>query len=247
MVSTVEPSEGFSSCRPSLALWVSVSGTNAVWLAFVLLLAGGVSALADDDVVTQKPEIAVSVVAGSEAEKAAETPRDAFHLLPGFQVERLFTVPKEEFGSWASMTIDPKGRVIAAAEGKQGLFRITPPAIGSSEPTKVERLKVDIPAAQGLLVGLRQFVRHPQRRQKRRCIGLRDTDGDDKFDDVRRLKDLFGSGDHGPHALRVSPDGKQLFLIGGNHTDRADQGRSRSAAADGGRADRSAACFAAAG
>ena len=108
------------------------------------------AAWADDDVVVQKPELAVSVVAGSEAEKAAETPRDAFHLLPGFQIERLFTVPKDEFGSWASMTIDP-GAVIAAAEGKQGLFRVTPPPIGSDEPTRVERLKVDIPAAQGLL------------------------------------------------------------------------------------------------
>ena len=172
---------------------------------------------ADDDVVTQKPELAVSVVAGSEAEKAAETPRDAFHLPPGFQVERLFTVPKDEFGSWASMTFDPKGRVIAAAEGKQGLYRVTPPPIGSSEPTRVERLKVDIPAAQGLLYAFDSLY-VTQNGGKSGLLRLRDTDGDDRFDDVKRLKDLSGAGDHGPHALRVSPDGKKLYLIGGNHT-----------------------------
>ncbi len=170
-----------------------------------------------DDVVTQKPEVAQSVVFGSAADKDPQTTRDAFHLLPGFQVERLFTVPKEEFGSWAAMTVDPKGRVIAAAEGKQGLFRITPPPIGSSEPTKVERLKVDIPAAQGMLFAFDSlYVTHNG--GKSALYRLRDTDGDDQFDKVERIKELQGSGDHGPHALRVSPDGKQLYLLAGNHT-----------------------------
>ena len=99
----------------------------------------------------QRPEIAPSVVAGSDADKNPQTPRETFRLLPGFQVERLFTVPKDKMGSWVAMTVDPKGRVIAAAETTQGLFRVTPPPIGSGAPTRVERLKVDIPSAQGLL------------------------------------------------------------------------------------------------
>ena len=125
------------------------------------------AAWADDDVVTQKPELAVSVVAGSEAEKAAETPRDAFHLPPGFQVERLFTVPKDEFGSWASMTFDPKGRVIAAAEGKQGLFRVTPPPIGIERADAGRTTESRHSRGPGAAVCLRQLVRDAERRQER--------------------------------------------------------------------------------
>jgi len=47
----------------------------------------------------------------------------------------------------------------------------------------------------------------------------RDTDNDDQFDECILLKKLNGGGEHGPHALRLSPDGKRIFLIAGNHTD----------------------------
>lgn len=46
----------------------------------------------------------------------------------------------------------------------------------------------------------------------------RDTDGDDQFDKVEKLKDIPGGGEHGPHAIRLSPDGKSLFVAAGNHT-----------------------------
>ena len=48
---------------------------------------------------------------------------------------------------------------------------------------------------------------------------LRDTNGDDQFDEITKLKDLHGAGDHGPHALRLSPDGKQIYLLAGNFTE----------------------------
>jgi glucose/arabinose dehydrogenase len=47
----------------------------------------------------------------------------------------------------------------------------------------------------------------------------RDTNGDDQYDDLTKLKNLAGGGEHGPHALRLSPDGKSIYLIAGNHTD----------------------------
>ena len=75
-------------------------------------------------------------------------PRDTFVLLPGFQVEKLFTVPKEEFGSWVNITTDPKGRIIASDQGDKGLYRITP-ASGDKE-TVVEKLPLNITSAQGL-------------------------------------------------------------------------------------------------
>ena len=63
--------------------------------------------------------------------------RDVFNVPPGFQVERLFTVPKDELGSWVCITLDEQGRILASDQGKEGLCRITPSPVGSTEPTKV--------------------------------------------------------------------------------------------------------------
>jgi putative heme-binding domain-containing protein len=44
-----------------------------------------------------------------------------------------------------------------------------------------------------------------------------DSDGDDMWDNVELLKKFDGGGEHGPHAVRLGPDGK-LWVIAGNHT-----------------------------
>ena len=48
---------------------------------------------------------------------------------------------------------------------------------------------------------------------------LQDTNGDDQFDKVTFLKSMDGDGEHGPHSIKLSPDGKSLVVISGNHTD----------------------------
>ncbi len=191
----------------------------AVGLGFMLsvtLRLAGNAAFGDEIVVSQKPEIAVSVTTHPVAADAP-VPRDAFHLLPGFQVERLFTVPKDKFGSWVSMTIDPKGRIIAGNEGGSGLFRLTPPPIGGTDSTRVEQLDVHLGTPMGLLFAFDSLYL-TRSGGGSGLYRLRDTNGDDQFDEVTKLKDLEGAGDHGPHALRLSPDGKQIYLIAGDHT-----------------------------
>ena len=46
----------------------------------------------------------------------------------------------------------------------------------------------------------------------------KDSDNDDQFDQCVKLKEFRGGGEHGPHALRLSPDGTRIFVIAGNHT-----------------------------
>src|SRR3954470_13227365 len=72
----------------------------------------------------------------SMAELATATEPSAIKVAPGFKVELLYTVPKAEQGSWVSLTIDPKGRLISADQ-YGGLYRLTLPAIGTSKGTKV--------------------------------------------------------------------------------------------------------------
>lgn len=145
-------------------------------------------------------------------------PRETFQVLPGFQVERLFTVPRETLGSWVSITLDNKGRLIVSDQGNLGLCRITPPPIGSNEPTRVEHLKVKMSAAQGLLYAFDSLYVSVNGGQGSGLYRLRDTDGDDQFDRVDKLVSLRGGGEHGPHSLRLTPDGKSILLICGNHT-----------------------------
>jgi putative heme-binding domain-containing protein len=149
--------------------------------------------------------------------------RDVFNLLPGFQVERLFTVPKDELGSWVNITCDPKGRLIVSDQGNLGLCRITPPPIGSQEPTQVERLEIRfgdklMSGAQGLLYAFDSLYVVCNGGPGSGLYRCKDTDGDDQFDKVELLKAIPGGGEHGPHAVRLSPDGKSLFIAAGNHT-----------------------------
>ncbi|QDU25134.1 Cytochrome c [Anatilimnocola aggregata] len=154
---------------------------------------------------------------------ASNTPRDTFNLLPGFQVERLFTVPKDKLGSWVCLAVDGKGRLLASDQGGIGLCRITPPKIGSTEETKVELLdiKIDgkqVSGAQGLLWAFDSLYICCNGGPGSGLYRARDTNGDDQFDECVKLKDLRGGGEHGPHALRLSPDGKSIYVDCGNHT-----------------------------
>ncbi len=59
------------------------------------------------------------------------------NIARGFQVETVYSVPKETQGSWVSLTIDDKGRLIASDQGGQGLFRVSLSANGSPGVVKM--------------------------------------------------------------------------------------------------------------
>ena len=145
--------------------------------------------------------------------------RNVFNTLPGFQVELLYTVPKETQGSWVSITFDNKGRLIASDQGNKGLYRITPPPIGSDKVTRVEKLETSLTASHGMLYAFDSLYVTVNGGPGSGLYRLRDTNGDDQYDEMKKLKAIRGGGEHGPHALRLSPDGKSIYLIAGNHTD----------------------------
>lgn len=93
--------------------------------------------------------LAASSVFSQSAPQA--TPAEKVKVAKDFKVELLYSVPKEQQGSWVAMTQDDKGRLICSDQ-YGGLYRITPPAIGGqAADTKVERLKIDFGHCQGLL------------------------------------------------------------------------------------------------
>jgi putative heme-binding domain-containing protein len=149
---------------------------------------------------------------------ASSQPANVFQVLPGYQVERLFTVPKDKLGSWVCITFDNKGRLLASDQEGKGLCRITPPKIGSNDPVKVEHLDVKITAAQGMLYAFDALYLSVNGGPGSGLYRATDTNGDDQFDKVEKLATFQGGGEHGPHALRLSPDGKSILVACGNHT-----------------------------
>jgi putative heme-binding domain-containing protein len=159
----------------------------------------------------------------------AAAPGDQFEVRPGFQVERLFTVPKEQLGSWVCLTVDPQGRLIASDQGDKGLCRITPPGWspgtgvqskeqGGSGETVVEKLDLKITAAQGLLFAFGHLYLSVNGGPGSGLYRAKYDAPTDSFGPVEKLKEFRGGGEHGPHALRLSPDGQSIYVICGNHT-----------------------------
>ena len=156
---------------------------------------------------------------------SGRVPRGVFEVLPGYQVEKLFEVPKDQLGSWVCIAFDSQGRLLASDQGGKGICRITPAKAGDANAeTRVERLdfskcEYQPTGAQGILCAFDAVYFCCNGGPGSGLYRARDLDGDDQFDECVRLKQFRGGGEHGPHSLRLSPDGKRIFVIAGNHTD----------------------------
>ena len=163
--------------------------------------------------------IGSDLVAAEGNFKAAATPVESLKVAKDFKVELLHTVPKDQQGSWVSMCTDPKGRLIVSDQYGI-LYRITPPPLGTTEGVQIEPIQLPIGQAQGLLYAFDSLyvMVANDAYEGRGLYRVRDTNGDDQFDEVKLLRKLNGGGEHGPHAIVKTPDGKGLYVIVGNQT-----------------------------
>ena len=170
---------------------------------------------------------------------ADATPVDRIKLPDGFQIELLYSVPEENQGSWVAMCHDNKGRLIVSAQ-YGGLFRFPVPKPGeklspaaveqiayaadgkNAKPTEAQSSLPRIGHAQGLCYAFDSLYVVVNSRQSPTGSGvfrLLDTDGNDQFDKLVTIKELSAAGgEHGPHAILPSPDGKHLYVVMGNQT-----------------------------
>jgi len=133
----------------------------------------------------------------------------------GFEIKKIYDVPKGQQGSWVSMAVDDKGRLYCGDQGGRGIFRIT---LGAGDP-KVEKIPADITGAHGLLWAFDSlYVCLNGGKPGSGLYRVTDSNGDDSLDKIQEMRRFAGSGEHGPHAVVLAPDGENLFVIGGNHT-----------------------------
>jgi putative heme-binding domain-containing protein len=161
-----------------------------------------------------------SLLAALKQREQPVTPISQVKVAKGFKVDLLYSVPKDEQGSWVSMALDAKGRLIVSDQyGK--LYRIVLPPAGATMPAPtVEPIDLAIGEAQGLLWAFNALyaVVNSGGKYPSGLYRIRDRDGDDRLDTVELLRRLDGAGEHGPHAVLLGPDGNSLYVLAGNGT-----------------------------
>lgn len=145
----------------------------------------------------------------------APVPATDLHLPDGFEAELLFTVPRDEMGSWVCLARDDRGGLFASDQGGKGIYRITPAPIDGIGVTVAEKLPTEVSGAQGLLWAFDSLYANVNGQGLWR---IRDTDGDGEPEDATHLVKLGNGGEHGPHAVLPTRDGKGIYFIAGNHT-----------------------------
>ncbi|NNE94177.1 MAG: hypothetical protein HKN23_21220 [Verrucomicrobiales bacterium] len=126
-------------------------------------------------------------------------------LPPGFEIEKLRAAHEGE-GSWVSLAIDSKGRVIIARE-QRGLLRLTLPE------QKIEVINDTLEECRGLVFRGADTL-YANANRSRGLFRLRDTNGDDQFDDIRLLRRTEGSTGHGRNDIAIGPDGRVHAIHG---------------------------------
>lgn len=170
-----------------------------VLLAALLLSADGASA---------RPDIARSNQA---------TPAEELTVLPGFKAELLRTAEPDE-GSWISMAVDPKGRLIISPQrDDKPLLRMTLDRAGQVQ--KIETLPVPLHQAMGMCWAHDSLYVNGHGPSGTGLYRLIDANHNDQFEtnEVRFLKKFAGEGEHGYHGVVAGPDG-MIYVMNGNHT-----------------------------
>ena len=192
--------------------WLSAAFDDTAWAAVKAIGEIGGSKLPWSSSIS-KDSISIAFGANAGGEFYPVIAKDAT-VPAGFKIEKVYQVPRSQ-GSWVSLTTGPNGCLFASDQDGAGIFKITPG--DSTKPTKIEKLPVPISSAQGLLWAfdsLYAVVNGAGSGLHR----LRDTNGDGLVDTDEFCMPLPGGGEHGPHAVILSPDKQSLFVIAGNHT-----------------------------
>ena len=224
---TVEDASGKKTVIETDASWQATEHGSTAWKAAVVIAEYGAGPWKDAlNPANAGKKPGAKVAKGAKAKNSGPSIATAaadITVPPGFKAELLYTVPKEVEGSWVSMTVDDKGRLLCGDQYGT-IYRVTPPAIGSSDKATVEKLDLGIGGAHGLLYAFNSLYvmvneHTPLLQHFSAGLWRLKAKPDGTFEAPELLKAIKGGGEHGPHSMQVGPDGKSLYFNCGNHTD----------------------------
>ena len=140
---------------------------------------------------------------------ASVTPATTIQAPEGFAVE-LVRAAQEGEDSWVGMAFDDTGRLYLGMEQK-GILRLT--LDESNKVTKTETVDEELEECRGLLWAHNALYANAN--DSKGFFRLRDTNGDDLFDEKKLLLATTGGVGHGRNHLRLGPDG-MIYLVHGN-------------------------------
>lgn len=122
-------------------------------------------------------------------------------LPDGFVLETIREA-KEDEDSWISLAIDPKGRLVIGKE-KSGLLRFTLSEDGT-KVVKAGHLAEELKECRGLV--FKGDTLYANANSSSTLYRLRDTTGDDDFDEIVAIQKTGGGKGHGRNDLALGPD-----------------------------------------
>jgi putative heme-binding domain-containing protein len=146
-------------------------------------------------------------------EKPIEDSSTGLNAPPGFAVDLIYKVDKEKHGSWIAMAFDKKGNLTVSDQEKAGTFSLEIPKSGEKfDESKIKKLNVES-SLYGMLYAFDHLYMMGNRKLTRAKVLPDGSLGPTEF-----LAEMAGGGEHGPHSIIVSPDGKSIYVIAGNAT-----------------------------
>jgi putative heme-binding domain-containing protein len=139
------------------------------------------------------------------------TSAESIRVEPGFTVQLLHSATATE-GSWISMTIDDKGRLIISPQDHGPLLRMS---LAHGRLSQIERLDAPVGEAMGLLYADDCLFLDGQGPKGWGIYRLRALG--DGFAAPELLRPMSTGGEHGSHAIVLGPDHK-LYIVSGNFT-----------------------------
>lgn len=144
-----------------------------------------------------------------------DTLEDTLQTLPGFEVQLIYSVPREDQGSWVGLTVDPEGRLIASDQQEKGMYRITVGDSLENPEVNVEEIIMPASGAQGLVWAFEHLYANVSGKG---LFRLKDTQNNGQYNILEYLGGPQGRGEHGNHAVFLTENQKELYVVNGNHT-----------------------------
>ncbi|WP_340105468.1 c-type cytochrome [Rhodohalobacter sp. 8-1] len=146
---------------------------------------------------------------------AKDSLAQAIEVRPGFEVQKIYEVPREQQGSWVALSIGPKGHLIASDQEKKGMFRVKISGDIDDPDVIAEELTMPISGAQGLQWVDENFYVNVNGRG---LFRMKHDEEKGLFNILEYLGGPEGRGEHGNHAVIKAQDNNDLFVVNGNHT-----------------------------
>ncbi|MEM6318352.1 MAG: c-type cytochrome [Bacteroidota bacterium] len=163
-----------------------------------------------------------------QSDTTKETVEDIqFNLPEGFVLEDLYQPQDAEQGSWVALAKGPS-ETIFACDQYGSIYQFAVPAKGQKlSKEDIQPLNLEIGNAHGLLWAFNSLYVAVNKRwddeipdEEEIASGIyrvQDSNNDGTLDKIEMLLKLEGDGEHGPHNFAVSPDGKSIYFLAGNH------------------------------